>query len=351
MESNTTLTLGIDVGDRFSVICGVDPLGAVVERDRVRTTRAAFESWVKRPRAHLVLEVGTNSPWMSGLALKAGHEVTVVNPHRFKLISQSRKKSDVEDAELLARAARADLKLLQPVKHRPEAVRADLAVLESRELLVAERTKLRNRVRGVLKSFGVRLEQETRATFEEKAKQATPETLMPAIEPLLTTLSSLKVQIAACDKAIRKLEKKYSEQLAVLKQIPRVGTLTALTYAMVINDPTRFVNSRRVGAYLGLVPELNESGERRPELRITKAGHSMLRKLLVQVVHLMLRPKAPDTDLRRWVLRKAAGGGKIGKKKAVVAGARKLAVLMHRLWVTGAPYELLRKKAEESQAA
>lgn len=128
-----------------------------------------------------------------------------------------------------------------------------------------------------------------------------------------------------------------------------VGPVTALTYVLTIDDPARFRKSRAVGSYLGLACRRSQSGDKDPELRITKAGDPALRFLLVQAAHYILGPFGPDTDLKRWGLALATRGRKNARKRAVVAVARKLGVLLHRLWVTGTVYEPLRN-SEPRQA-
>ena len=127
-----------------------------------------------------------------------------------------------------------------------------------------------------------------------------------------------------------------------------VGVLTALAYVLTLEEPTRFQNSRAVGAYLGLRPRRHDSGARKPQLRITKAGDSHVRRLLVGAAQYNLGPHGPDSSLRRWGLALSERGGKNAKKRAVVAVARKLAVLLHRLWVTGEVYEPLRGSTTQS---
>ena len=136
----------------------------------------------------------------------------------------------------------------------------------------------------------------------------------------------------------------------LLRQVPGVGALTALTYVLTLEDPARFADPRAVGSYLGLRPRQADSGDLSPQLHVTKAGDEMLRRLLVGAAHYILGPFGPDTDLRRWGLGLAARGGKRGKRLAVVAVARKLSVLLLRLWATGEAYEPLRNAAGEGRS-
>jgi transposase len=156
-------------------------------------------------------------------------------------------------------------------------------------------------------------------------------------------ITQLSEQIASSDKRIEALIQERYPETEALRQVPGVGPIISLSYVLTLGDPTRFKMSRQVGPYLGLVPRQRESGQRSPALRISKAGNKYLRQLLVQGAHYILGYRGPDTDLRRWGLDHAAGG-KASKKRAIVGVARKLAVLLHRLWVTGEAYIPLRSE-------
>lgn len=346
------LTVGLDLGDRFSHLCVVDGTGEVVEESRLRTTetglRRRFEG---TGRLRVVVEVGTHSPWASRLLRELGHEVWVANPRELRLIYRNDRKSDRVDAEYLARVGRLDPKLLGPVAHRGEAAQADLAVIRSREVLVRARTRLVNHVRGVVKSVGGRVPRCSTGSFARRAPEGIPVVLEPAVGPLLEEIARLTRQIRRYDRRVEQLcEERYPET-ARLRQVPGVGPLTALAYVLTLEDPRRFATSRAVGPYLGLVPRQRDSGEWDPQLRISKRGDEMLRRLLVGSAQYILGPFGPDTDLRRWGLALCERGGRNAKRRAVVAVARKLAVLLHRLWVTGEIYEPLRGEEEVEATA
>jgi transposase len=257
------LTIGLDLGDRFTEGRVVDEAGIVIESFRVRTTDAALSSQLSRYAAcRVVLEVGTHSPWVSRVAARSGHEVIVANPRR--------------------------------------------------------------------------------------VRESTPMDLFPGLETLLATIEELTKTIGAMDGEIEVLCRDRYPETVRLRQVPGVGAITALYYVLTIEDPSRFAKSRSVGAYVGLRPRQRDSGEQRPQLRITKAGDRLLRSLLVRCAHYILGPFGPDTDLRRAGLRMAERGGSAAKKRAIVATARRLAVLLHRLWVTGEAYEALRREATQA---
>lgn len=342
--SSLTRTVGIDLGDRKSHLCVLDAKGAVVERSTLSTTPAAFERYFSAlPASRVVLEVGTHSPWISRLLEAAGHEVVVANTCEL-YGSRRRRKTDRVDAEFLARQGRADPALLSPVRHRSEAAQADLALIHARDQLVRCRTQLVNHVRGSVKALGQRIPACSAESFHKKAAAHLPSLLEAALAPLLNLMEQITRQIRSFDRVVEQNACEHHPECERLRQITGVGALTALTYVLVLEDPERFSSSRAVGSYLGLTPRLDHSGDYAPELPIHKAGHRLLRRLLVSSAHYILGPFGPDTDLRRWGLKLAARGGKNAKKRAIVAVARKLSVLLLTLWKSGAKYEPLRSQ-------
>lgn len=331
--------VGLDLGDRSSQICRLDwETGAIVEERRVSTTTASLQRYFgSLPPQLVALESGSHSLWVARLLRQLGHEVIVANTSKVRAISASLSKSDERDARCLAQLARVDPKLLAPVRPRSEQSQRALAVVRAREGLVKARTMLINQVRGVVKSFGFRLPASSSASFAGKAQQHLPAELKAALEPLVEILAQLSQQIAGFDRDVEAWAERW-EVTQRLRQIKGVGALTALVFVLTLEDPARFARSRAVGPYLGLTPGRRDSGTSRPQLRISKQGDRLLRKLLVQAAHYVLGPFGQDSDLRRFGLRLAQRGGKNGKKRAVVAVARKLAVLLHRLWVSGTDY-------------
>jgi transposase len=289
----------------------------------------------------IAIEAGTHSPWVSRLLERLGHQLLVANARKLKLIYAEGLKNDRLDAQNLARLARLDPKLLAPLKHRGETSQTHLAIVRSREALIEARAKLINHVRGTVKSFGARLPKCSSPTFHKKVGGYVPELLKPALEPLLETIASMTESIREYDRKLESVASKLYPETKLLQQVHGVGTLTALAFVLTLEDPSRFEASRAVGAYLGVVPSKDQSGERDPQKRISKRGNGLLRKLLVGSAHRILGPFGEDSDLRRHGLKIAERGGKNAKKRAVVAVARKLSVLLHRLWVSGEVYEPL----------
>lgn len=338
-----TWTIGIDLGDRSSALCILDQNGAIVGEAKLATTQAAFaQRLAALPRARVALEAGTHSGWLSRFLTSCGHEVIVANPRELRKIYQSDRKNDRNDARLLARLARVDPQLLEPIRHRDEQMQTDLAMLRARDTLVSARTRCINAVRGLVKSTGSRLPKCSAESFCHRAAALIPPQLQPALTPLLATIATLTEQLAGYDRQIEALAAERYPHTALLQQVAGVGPLTSLAFVLTLADPKRFAKSRHVGPYLGLVPRQDDSGQRSSQLPITKSGDRYLRRLLVGSAQYILGPFGPDTDLRRCGKRLTERGGKNAKKRAVVAVARKLAVVLHRLWITGEVYAPLR---------
>jgi transposase len=344
-------TIGLDISDTYSSLCVLDADGEVVEEGRVRTTTPALTRRFANGECRVIIEVGTHSPWVSRLLTALGHEVVVANPRRVRLIAESDHKHDRADAEQLARLGRLDPQLLSPIQHRGVRAQEDLALIRSRDSLVAARTALINHVRGVVKAYGDRLPACSATSFHYKAGATIPDGLKPALMPHIDLIAHLTSEIAKAYRAIEaRIGDTYVEARA-LQQVPGVGPLTALTFVLTLENPARFRRSRQVGAYLGLTPRQRESGARAPQLRISKAGDAMLRRLLVACSQYILGPFGPDTDLRRWGMRHGADTKGKARKRAVVGVARRLAVLLHRLWSTGEVYEAIRGVSSASSVA
>jgi len=334
------LVVGMDLGDDYCHYCMLDGDGEEMEKGRVRTPLAGMEKRFKgMERVKVVIEAGTHSGWISRQLKRMGHEVVVANPRKVRLISANSNKNDGVDGELLARLGRADEKLLHPIQPRREQSQADLEWLKARDQLVAVRRKLINHIRGAVKSVGGRLKKCGTESFHKQAPGELPEMIAQSVKPLLETIEHLTRQIRDYDRRLKQLCREQYQETELLQQVHGVGEVTSLGFVLIVDDPERFSSSRTVGCYTGLRPGRSQSGKQDPELRITKEGNSFLRRLLVQSAQYILGPLGQDCELRRWGLKLAGRGRKNAKKRAVVAVARKLAVLLHRLWVNGEAYD------------
>jgi transposase len=337
------LTMGVDLGDQWSNYCILGLAGETLAEGQFRTRKQEVaEFFQDLSMSRVVIEVGTHSAWVREIIAGFGHEVLVANPRLMEGSKRRRRKSDRIDAEKLARLGRMDPKSLHPIRHRSTEVREDLVVLRARDALVKSRTELINSVRGQVKSMGGRVTGCSSVAFSQKAAAEIPEEVHETLQPLLRLIATLSEEITTFDQRIEKLAAEKYMHTQLLRQVSGVGPVTALAYVLTLETPLRFARSRDVGPYLGLVPKQEDSGDIQPQLGISKAGDRMLRRLLVGSAHYILGPFGPDTDLRRFGMRLCERGGKNAKKRAAVAVARKLAVLLHRLWMSGEVYEPLR---------
>jgi len=336
------LTVGVDLGDRWSQYCILGVEGETLPEGQLRTTQEDVGEFFRElTTARVVMEVGTHSAWVREVITEWGHEALVANPRLMEGSKRRKRKSDRIDANKLARLGRVDPQSLYPIRHRSREVRQDLVVLRARDALVSARTELINTTRGLVKSMGTRLPRCSSPSFAEKVKDAIPLEVREALLPLVQLVETVSECIERYDQKIEDLGRKKYGHTTLLRQVKGVGPITSLAYVLTLEDPQRFASSREVGPYLGLVPKQEDSGESQPQLGISKAGDRMLRRLLVGSSQYMLGAFGPDSDLRRYGLRLCERGGKNAKKRAVVAVVRKLAVLLHHLWVTGDVYEPL----------
>lgn len=348
MEQYST-TIGMDLGDDYcNWALMIQESDEIQEEGRVRTTEKALKQKFSRLEPlRIAMEAGTHSPWISRLLTACGHEVIVGNPRKLRVIYTNEKKDDKVDARMLARIARMDVNLLYPIQHRGEEAQAHLAVLHAREALVKARTQFINHVRSVAKSFGHRLESCSTASFHRQIEEESlPEALRPALGPLLSMIGQVTEKIRSYDGRIESLCQKEYGETALLREVNGVGPQTALGFVLTLESPECFLKSRDVGSYIGLTPRRDQSGQHDPQLGITKAGSPYLRKLLVNCAQYILgKLNTQDSELRQWGLKLAGPVDRKGnhnkrlKKRAVVAVARKLAVLLHNLWLNGAIYE------------
>jgi len=339
MTDKPSRTVGIDLGDRFCSYCILNQDGEVMEKGRVRTEASAFRrQFAGEERMRVAMECGTHSPWISRLLEELGHEVLVGNARKLEAITGSESKNDDRDAEQLGRLAHFDPRLLFAVRHRSAQRQQDLTLIQARATLVRARTMIINTARGLVKSSGGRLPNCSSRSFATQVKPKLPAELAELIGPLLEQVASLNAQIARMDQQVEGLVKSYPE-ISRLRSAPGVGPLVAATYVLTLDGAQTVAHSRSAGAFLGLRPRQKQSGNYDPQCRITKTGNTYLRCLLVQAAHYILGRFGPDSALRRWGLKLAASGGKRGKKRAIVAVARKLAVILHRMWRTGQRYQ------------
>jgi len=340
-SNRSEFTVGLDLGERRHRFCVLNGKGEVVEEAILSNDRASLARLTARYRGALaVMEAGAHSPWVSRYLEGLGWEVIVSNPRKVRAIYQHERKSDRRDALMLARIGRMDRALLYPVRHGSEEAQQDLLRIKLRDSLVHARVALINSVRFSLKSLGYAVRNPSSERFHKVAMETLPEVVREMIAPSVQALAELSGRIAVLEREISVLARTKYPQTLWLQQVPGVGAITALYFVLKIEDPKRFKNVRAVGAYTGLCPRRDQSGESDPQLRISKRGDAYLRRLLVSAAQYILGPFGPQSALREYGLRLAAADGTTrAKKRAVVAVARKLCVLLLSLWKNQTPYQ------------
>lgn len=332
-KKRSRVTIGLDLGDRRHRFCVLGGNGEVVEEGSLLNERLSLKGFIGRyPGALVVMEAGCHSPWISRYLEALGCEVIVSNPRKVRAIYQHERKSDRRDALMLARIARMEPALLYPVEHGSEEAQQDLLRIKLRDSLVRARVGVMNSIRSTIKSLGYKVPNASSERFHKVIKGTLPVELSEVIAPSLQVLEELSLRIRVLEREINALARRKYPATAWLEQIPGVGPITALYFVLKIEDPTRFAKVRDVGAFIGLCPRRDQSGENDPQLRITKRGDAYLRRLLVSAAQYILGPFAPASALRQYGLTLAAEGTARAKKRAVVAVARKLAVLLLSLW-------------------
>jgi transposase len=345
------LTIGVDLGDRWSFYCVLDEAGKIILEQKLPTTPEAMRhTFSGIPRSRIALETGTHSPWISRLLTELGHEVIVAHAQNVRLIVKSQRKDDRMDARTLARLARIDPELLSPVRHRSAQAQLHLTEIRARAGLVSARTALVNAARGLVKSHGERLRKYGTQRVSREITSGLSTELREALQPLLREVESLNERIQEYDRRIERMAKERYPETALLKQVKGVGDLIATTYILTLEDPQRFRKSRDAGCFVGLQPGRRNSGESEPQMHISKEGDEYLRTLLVQGAHYILGPFGEDSDLRRWGQRLAARGGKnqetSGGGGGAQAGGPATSVV-----VSGEVYEPLRNSQKAMSAA
>jgi transposase len=338
-------TIGVDLGDTKHHYCVLDQAGkSLAEGTLFNTKEALSELAARYPGARVAIEVGTHSPWISDHLVREGCEVFVANARKLRAVYENERKCDALDARMLAKIARLDPDLLSPVTHISQEAMADRLVLGTRDRLVEHRTALVQSVRFSLKSLGLRVASCSAPVFPRRVRETLVGhgTLLAGIEPVLTAVAAMNSSIAELDRQVERLGAEKYPAAQKLRQIPGVGPVTSLAFVLAVEDPSRIGATRDIGAYFGIVPRRDQSGNSDKSLGISKTGNAYVRTLLVQCAQHILGPHGPESDLRHFGLRLAERGGRAAKRKAIVAVARKLAVLMLSLWKSGEDYRPLR---------
>jgi transposase len=339
-RKRTQITIGLDLGDRRHTYYVLDGAGKMAREGSLGNTRQPLATMARSyPGATVVMEAGTHSPWVSRFLQELGLRVIVANPRKTRAIYQNERKSDRHDAMMLARLARMDPTLLHPVEHGSQEAQQDMLQLKLRDSLVRARVALINAVRFTLKSLGYPVSNPSSERFHKLVLSEVPESIGEMIAQNVAALAELTQRIKALDVSISRLAAERYPETIYLQQVSGVGPITSLYFVLKVGTPGRFQRTRDIGAFLGLCPRRDQSGETDKELRISKCGDQYLRCLLVNAAQYILGPFGTDSALREHGLRLAQEGTARAKKRALVAVARKLAVLLLTLWKSREPYE------------
>lgn len=330
----------MDLGDRRHTYCVLDGRGRKIKEGSIPNERGQMEAMARSyPGALVIMEAGTHSPWISRFLGGLGQKVIVANPRKVRAIYENDRKSDHRDAEMLARIGRADLKLVHPIEHGSEQAQHDMIQIKLRDALVRSRVALINSIRFTLKSLGYAISNPSSQRFHKTVLTEVPAECQLAIAPVVRALEEVSERIKEIDGALAKLAAERYPQTVYLEQVSGVGPITALYFVLKVGDPARFEQTRDIGAFVGLCPRRDQSGGTDKELRISKCGDRYLRRLLVGAAQHIMGPFGADSALRLQGLKMAADGTAKSKKRAVVAVARKLAVLLLTLWKRQEAYE------------
>ena len=327
---------GIDLASKASAICVMDEQQGLLFERVCPTDEDGFRQVLRGyGRLRCVLEASPLSEWVADILEALGHEVIVIDPRKAKAVICNKKKTDKLDARNLARMAATGW--YTEVHRKSADARLLRSHLIARKGLVDMQRQQNNRIRGLLRAHGMVLGKVSSGEFErrvyEQLERRCPG-LLPAIRPLLESWSSLRRSIAELSKQIKHLARQ-DRVCRLLMTAPGVGPLVSSAYIATIDDPGRFRRGEQVAAYLGLVPSVTQSGETEYCGRITKEGDALLRWLLVEAAHVLLTRSRADCVLKRWGKRLER---RKGAAKAKVAVARKLAMILHRMWLTNTPF-------------
>jgi transposase len=360
MSFDNYTTIGMDVSDRKIQVCvmaksGVNP--KIVKEATIPTTKEGLQKFLSThdKNSPVVFETGTHSRWMNETAERMGFKVSVANPCRLKMITESKTKNDINDARMLARIALSDPGLLHPVKLRDAEHQKMLNLHEMRNLLVKQRTAAIVQMRSIAKSMGFRIPKTSTNYFHKLDRSSWPKDFSDIAWPMMKNLEQLDITIKTYEKQIRELAETptFKAQVDRLKEIHYVGLYAATGFVAITGgNMDRFEKPRDIGPWLGLSPKQDQSGDIDKQCHITKAGSPFMRRLLVECAQMILRDGAIETNLKIKGMRICARGAKIAKRKAITAVARSLAVLMAAmLKKMDAPYVPLSETKERELAA
>lgn len=328
--------VGIDVANKASAICVIDEQGEVVRRAEVATEVYELNKTLAGlDEARVVIESCPLAEWLAEVVEAGGHEAVIIDARAARHLVSSKKKTDARDAHTLAQLARTGW--YNAVHRKSREARLLRSQLQARQGLVRTRKAMDSQVRGLLRAQGLRLGRVSAGEFAERVRALAGERvpgLLPYLEPLLSLYEQALVEARRLKRELERGSRREALRRR-LQSVPGVGPLVSQVYVATVDEPGRFEHAEQVADYAGLTPRVSQSGESCYRGRITKEGDQLLRWHLVEAAHVLLT-HGRDCRLKRWglALQRRKGAG-----KARVAVARKLAILLWRLWMTGERFE------------
>jgi transposase len=337
--------IGIDISLERSSVCVVDATGRIVREAKVVSDPEALAKFCRDlgwPITRIGLEAGPLSQWIHAGLSKAGFETVLLETRQVKAaLSAMVVKTDRKDARGIAQLLR--MGWYRPVHCKAPPAQEIRALLAGRKLLQSKLQDVELGIRGLLRGFGLKVGAISKGRFEARIREliAGQPMLERVIDPMLRARDALNAEFHALHRALLAIVREDAV-CRRLMTVPGVGALVAITFTSAVDDPSRFSRSRAVGAYFGLTPKRYQSGETDVAGRITKVGDVMVRAVLYEAAHVMLTRSSRFSSLKRWAL---AVAGRRGLKRAKVALARKLAVVLLRIWTSGGVFRFGKETA------
>jgi transposase len=343
--------VGLDVSMKVTFVCIENEQGKVVHQGSVRTDPGLIAEYIKKNQLSIDkvgIESGSISYWLVEELKKAGIPAICIDARKMAaVLSVQVNKTDKNDAKGIAQAMRCGL--YREVSQKSQKAIGIGTLMKARRLLVEEKIRISNAIRGFLKAHGIRLGVVGEATFTKKAREYLSglyEYEKPGIESLLNVFEAINNELKKLTSLVEGLARN-DEDGNRLMTIPGVGAISAMTYIAEIDDPQRFENSRSVGAYLGMTPTQYSSGEIKRQGRVSKCGSAEMRCLLNEAAVVLLSRSKKWSKLKAWGLKIQK---KHGFKKACMAVGRKLAVIMHRMWIDKTNFVYGETEAEKEKS-
>ena len=325
--------IGVDVALEFSSICVVDATGRIVREGKVRSepeALAAFLAGLGLAVTRVGLEAGPLSQWLHAGLIAAGHEAVLLETRHVKAaLSAMVVKTDRRDARGIAQLLR--MGWYRPVHSKSPAAQEARALLAGRKMLLGKLLDLELSIRGILRGFGLKVGEASRSRFAARVRElAAGQAMLEAVvEPMLRARDALRAEFAALHRQLLAVVRDDAT-CRRLMTAPGVGAVVAATFTSAVDDPGRFAKSRSVGAHFGLTPRRYQSGETDVAGGISRVGDAMARTALYEAAQSVLTRTTRFSALKRWALEVAK---RRGMRRAKVALARKLATVLHRMWV------------------